>query len=75
MTAVDPKLEGRLKLSGGLIGSGLAIEALSMAWAHPTAFLAFLFGGGTLVVMGVLLYLLTIASAGAVAESGRNKNP
>jgi hypothetical protein len=68
MTPVDPKLSRRLKLSGGLIGSGLAVEALTMAWSHPTAFLAFVFVGGALVALGVLVYLLTIASAGAAAE-------
>jgi|tagenome__1003787_1003787.scaffolds.fasta_scaffold16913364_2 hypothetical protein len=69
MTSVDPKLKRRLKLSGGLIGTGLAVEALTMAWSHPTAFLAFLFVGGALVALGVLLYLITIASAGAIGES------
>ncbi len=64
MTAVDPKLNRRLRLSGSLIGAGLAVEALTMAWSHPTAFLAFLFVGGTLVALGSLIYLLTIASAG-----------
>jgi hypothetical protein len=69
MTSIDPKLTRRLKLSGSLIGSGLAVEALTMVWSHPTAFLAFLFVGGTLVALGSLLYLLTIASAGRAAES------
>jgi hypothetical protein len=63
MIPVDPKLKNRLKLSGSLIGAGLAIEAITMAWSHPTAFLAFLFVGGTLVALGSLLYLFTIASA------------
>jgi len=67
MTAVDPKLQRRLKLSGGLIGSGLIVEALTMEWSHPTAFLAFLGVGGTLVALGVVLYLLTIASSGETA--------
>ena len=62
MTAADPKLKGRLKLSGLLVSLGLAIEALTMAWSHPTAFLAFLLVGGTLVGSGVLLYLYAIVS-------------
>lgn len=57
------KLTRRLKLSGILVGLGLAVEALTMAWSHPTAFLVFLLLGGTMVGLGVLLYLYSIASA------------
>lgn len=63
MTETSPKLTRRLKLSGLLVGLGLAVEALTMAWSHPTAFLVFLFLGGTMVGLGVLLYLYAIASA------------
>ena len=63
MTDVHPKLTRRLKLSGLLVGLGLAVEALTMAWSHPTAFLAFLLVGGMLVGLGVLLYLYAIVSA------------
>jgi len=69
MTSVDPKLTRRLKISGGLISSGLVVEALTVEWSHPTAFLAFLMVGGTLVGLGVLLYLFAIASAGGSAGS------
>ena len=62
MTIANPKLTRRLQLSGLLVGLGLAVEALTMAWSHPTAFLAFLLVGGTLVGLGVLLYLYAIVS-------------
>ena len=62
MTIANSKLTRRLQLSGLLVGLGLAVEALTMAWSHPTAFLAFLFVGGTLVGLGVLLYLYAIVS-------------
>jgi uncharacterized membrane protein YczE len=65
VTVADPKLTRRLKLSALLVGLGLAVEALTMAWSHPTAFLAFLLVGGTLVALGVLLYLYAIVSAPA----------
>lgn len=67
MSSVDPKLTRRLKLSGGLIASGLVVEALTVEWTHPTAFLAFLMVGGTLVALGVVLYLFAIASSGGTA--------
>ena len=62
MTVANPKLTRRLQLSALLVGLGLAVEALTMAWSHPTAFLVFLLVGGTLVGLGVLLYLYAIVS-------------
>jgi hypothetical protein len=61
----DAKLTRRLKISGFLVSVGLVIEALTMAWSHPTAFLVFLLLGGSLVAAGVLLYLYTIATYSA----------
>ena len=58
-----PRLLKRLKLSGLLVGSGLAVEAFTLLWAHPTAFLAFLFLGAALVGAGILVYLWSLASA------------
>jgi len=57
-----PRLLKRLRLSGILAGSGLAVEAFTLLWAHPTAFLAFLFVGAALVGAGVLVYLWSLAS-------------
>jgi len=61
-----PRLIRRLKLSGLLVVLGLIVQALTLFWPHPTAFLVFLLIGGTLVVAGVLLYLFSIASDPAV---------
>jgi hypothetical protein len=58
--AADPRLARRLRLAGLLVILGLLIEAATLYWPHPTAFLAFLFIGGSLVAAGVLLYLLSI---------------
>jgi hypothetical protein len=62
MTNVPPVLSRRLKLSGLLVGAGLIVEAVTLLWQHPTAFLVFLFLGGTLVAAGVLVYLFAIAT-------------
>ncbi|HKI01129.1 MAG TPA: hypothetical protein VKK31_04045 [Thermoanaerobaculia bacterium] len=51
-----------LRLSGLLVGLGLIVEALTLLWSHPTAFLVFLLLGGSLVAAGVLLYLYAIAT-------------
>ncbi len=58
----DPRLARRLRLAGLLLGLGLMIEAVTLFWPHPTAFLVFLLLGGVLVAAGVLLYLFTIAT-------------
>jgi uncharacterized membrane protein YczE len=62
VTTVTPALSRRLKLAGILVALGLVVEALTMFWRHPTAFLVFLFLGALLVGAGVLLYLFTIAT-------------
>jgi hypothetical protein len=68
VTIADSKLTRRLQISGLLVSLGLAVEALTMAWSHPTAFLAFLLVGGLLVAAGVLLYLFSIASYASPAR-------
>jgi len=55
-------LHRRLKLSSILISAGLMIEAATLFWSHPLTFLAFILLGGTLVGMGVVLYLYSLVS-------------
>lgn len=52
----------RLRLAGGLIFLGLLIEALTLTWNNPIAFVVFLGIGGLLIVAGILLYLLSLVS-------------
>ena len=47
----------RIRRAAGLIVLGLLISAATLTWAHPTAFLVFLLGGGTTMAAGILLYL------------------
>ncbi len=56
------KLHQRLRLSGGLLAGGLVIEALTLFWSHPTAFLAFLGLGGVLVAAGLGIYAWAVVS-------------
>lgn len=55
------RLEGRLRIAGILIATGLLIEAVTMAFVHPIALLAFVGLGGGLIGVGILVYLLTLA--------------
>ena len=61
----DPLLVRRLKRAGILVALGLLVEAVTLFWPHPTAFLVFLLVGGVLVAAGVLLYLWAIAAGPA----------
>ena len=58
----EPRRRTRLKLGGALLGSGLLVEALTIQWAHPTAFLVFLLLGGTLVLVGIVVSLRSLVS-------------
>ncbi len=62
VSQVGTKLRGRLKLAGVLTAAGLAIELLTLQWSHPTAFLAFILGGASLVAAGIALFLLTLVA-------------
>jgi uncharacterized membrane protein YczE len=62
VTAVAPGLRRRLRLAGILVALGLVVEAVTLFWRHPTAFLVFLFVGALLVGIGVLLYLVAIVT-------------
>lgn len=55
-------MERRLRISGILIVLGLTVEALSLIRIHPLAFLAFMFVGGGLLVLGIAIYLYSLVS-------------
>lgn len=56
------KKQRRLRISGILIMLGLLVEALSLIRIHPLAFLTFMFVGGSFLAVGIVIYLLSIAS-------------
>ena len=70
LRSVNPLLHRRLRLAGILVALGLAIEAATMFWRHPTAFLVFLGLGGLLVAAGVLLYLAAIVTVPVAPPPG-----
>jgi len=53
-----------LRLSGILLIIGLAIEAASLLFNHPLSFMGFIIVGGTLIGIGVLLFLVSLAEIG-----------
>jgi hypothetical protein len=52
-----------MKTAACLLIAGLAVEGITLQWAHPTSFLLFLILGGILVVAGIAVYLIAIVTA------------
>ena len=62
MTEGQARIEKRLRLAGSLLIAGLGLQALTLSWNHPLAFLAFMFVASPLVVAGVVIYLYSIVT-------------
>lgn len=60
MTTPLTRLEKRLRIAGLLVMIGLLVELVTLYWAHPTAFLFFLLLGGSLMFLGIVLYLYSL---------------
>ncbi len=56
-------IEPRLRIAGVLVLVGLLVEAMTLWWSHPVAFLVFLFIGFPIALLGVLLFLYSLLSA------------
>jgi hypothetical protein len=64
MNSQPTKIERRIRVAGGLLIMGLLVELITLRWAHPTAFLFFLALGGSLMALGIGVYLFTLTSSG-----------
>ncbi len=62
MNTSERKFSVSFRLAGLLLIVGLCIEAISLQWIHPIAFLAFFVAGGGFLGAGVLLFLYSIVS-------------
>lgn len=57
------RLQRRLKIAAYLLIAGLIIEAVTLYWFSPLSFMLFMGVGGSLVVLGIIIYLLAIVAA------------
>jgi hypothetical protein len=57
------RLQRRLKIAAYLLIAGLIIEAVTLYWFSPLSFMLFMGVGGSLVVLGIIIYLLAILAA------------
>jgi hypothetical protein len=62
MTPEPVWLEKRIRLAGLLMIAGLLVELVTLHWSHPAAFLFFMFFGGSLMALGIVIYLLSLVS-------------
>ena len=62
MTEKGSRLQRKLKIAAYLLIAGLAVEGISLHWAHPTSFLLFISLGGVLVEAGIAIYLIAIVT-------------
>jgi hypothetical protein len=60
MNLAENKFSISFRLSGVMLIIGLCIEAISLHWVHPIAFLAFFIVGGAFLAAGVLLFLYSV---------------
>jgi predicted membrane channel-forming protein YqfA (hemolysin III family) len=58
--ALSASTSTRLRMAGAFVLAGLVVEALSLWWNHPLAFVAFLVIGGLLLAIGIVIYLLAV---------------
>ena len=63
MTAPASPLQRKLNTAAYLLIVGLAVEGVTLIWAHPTSFLLFISLGGILVLAGIATYLKAIVTA------------
>jgi hypothetical protein len=69
------KMQSRLRISGIFILLGLIVEAASLQWSHPTAFLLFAFIGGPLEAFGIVIFLYSLVSIRETEPAGKTLAP
>lgn len=57
-----PQLQRRLKIAAYLLIAGLLVEILTLYWSSPLSFMLFMGVAGTLVALGVIVYLAAIVA-------------
>ena len=63
MTENASRLQRKLNTAAYLLIAGLAVEGITLHWAHPTSFLLFISLGGILILAGIAIYLIAIVTA------------
>jgi hypothetical protein len=59
----NSRLQRRLKIAAYLLIAGLIVEGITLYWFSPLSFMLFIGVGGTLVGVGIIVYLIAIVTA------------
>jgi len=70
MNASEREFSMSFRFSGLLLIIGLCIEAITLNWIHPIAFIAFFVIGGLFLGAGVLLFLYSVLFHSPPPSSG-----
>jgi polyferredoxin len=62
MTDSLARVQRNLKTAAYLLIAGLLLEGFTLYWADPTSFLLFICVSGTLIGLGILIYLIAIVT-------------
>ena len=62
MTENADRLQQKLKIAAYLLVAGLIIEAVTLYWTSPLSFMLFIGASGTLVALGIIVYLIAIVA-------------
>jgi hypothetical protein len=58
-----------VRIAGVLLMMGLGVDAISLAWERPLAFLLFAVIGCSLTLIGILVYLYSLVAVNCGARS------
>ena len=56
------RLQRRLKIAAYLLIAGLIIETITLYWTSPLSFMIFIGASGTLMALGMIVYLIAIVA-------------
>lgn len=65
-------MEWLLRISSAFIILGLAVEIISLLWYHPLSFVLFAFIGISLIGLGILVYLVSLAFVASRSTDSHN---
>jgi hypothetical protein len=60
-----------LRISSLLVIVGLVLEIVSLLWFHPLSFVLFAFVAASLIGLGILVYLVSLAFVAAPPAANR----
>jgi hypothetical protein len=62
MDEQTPRVQHRLTVAASLLISGLLIEVVTLYWSSPLSFMLFIGLSGTLVGLGIIVYLFALVA-------------